>query len=434
MLNPLNPSSKSGSFTASTTSFYKVDALKGGTEAMRNAREVLLPKHPEEASENYEKRLSTSTLVNYYVKAIDSAVGRAFSKGLTLENVPAVMSPLLLDIDGTGNSVDQFAQESLWNCIHHGTSYIVADYPTIEVLPNTLAEASAISARPYLISVEAPQVRAAYTDNNGGQERLTHFRWSSFEVIQTDDYLQEKIVEVVKAYHQATPSEPVLLKTWKKLDGGWTEYEPVKILGVTEIPVVCAYGWRTGFFIGKPVLRDLADLNILHYQSMSEQQHILSVCRVPFLHLSGDGLTTVNANPDGSTTVEPFKLSIHSAAITPKDTKIEWVETSGNSIAAGAENLAYLERKMEEASLTISTSAPGNGTATAAAINAAEAHSILKALCLSFEQSLSKALFFMSQFAGVPAPTITAKFDLTVEVPTAEPNQSDVQNEPAEIQ
>lgn len=423
----LDPSQKASAFAANTTTYYKVDALKGGTSAMRVAGQSLLPKHPEEAQANYDKRLSTSTLVNYYVSAIDNAVGRAFQKELQVQNLPAALSPLLEDIDGSGSTLEQFGQEALWNCIHHGAHYIAADYPTLEVLPNTLADAAAIDARPYLTTIDAPNVLAAYPKVENGQERLAHFRWIGSEVVHADEGLSEKSIQVVKAYNQEDKGGPVTLTVWKLLDSGWTKYEPTTIVGVSEIPVVPAYGWRTGFFVGKPVLSDLADLNIAHWQSLSEQTHILSVARVPFLHVSGDNLNSVTANSDGSSTMSEFKLSVHSAAVTPKDTSITWVETSGISINAGAENIKYFEEKMAELSLTLNTSTSGDATATATAINAAEAHAVLKSLCVSFSQAMSKALFFLSEFAGSSAPTVRVELDLTVDVPTADTQKQDTQ-------
>jgi hypothetical protein len=420
-----NPSKKASAFAASTTLFHKVDSLRGGTSAMRAAGQELLPKHPEEADENYKKRLSTSTLVNYYNKAIDSAVGRSLAKPIEVTNLPAPLTPFLADIDGAGSTFDQFAQEALWLTIHHGSTYIVADYPTLEALPTTLAQANTINARPYLVSITAPQVLAAYAKSENGQERLCHFRWSGCEVIPSDDGLEEQRIETVKAYNQPDANGQITLTTWRKIDSGWSQGEPAVILGVSSIPVVCAYGWRTGFFTGKPVLTDLADLNVAHWQSLSEQTHILSIARVPFLHVSGQNLNTLEANADGSSTVKPFKLSVHSAAITPENAKIEWVETSGSSISAGAENVDYLERKMDSMGLVPTASKSGNVTATETSINAAESSAQLKSLCVAFGQSLSKALYLLSEFAGTPAPTVNVAIDPTFQVIPEAPEKAE---------
>lgn len=421
----INPSSKSVSQTALTLEYRKVDALVGGTAAMRAASEEFLPKHPEEADANYKKRLSTSTLVNFYSKALDAAVGRVFKKDPTVSNLSAPVQPLLEDMDGTGSSLNLFGQEVLWHGLHHGIACIVTDYPKLEVVPTTLAEQNAQSARPYAVLVTAPQILAAYSSFENGVERLCHFRWTFTRIAPAIDGLTENVIETVKAYDQPTAADPITLRTWERSTNSvWEEKDPVVIQGPTEIPVAVLYGWKIGFFLGRPVLRDLADLNIAHWQSLSEQTHILSVARVPFLHVSGDSLTTTTPQADGSSKVEPFKLSIHSAAITPKDTKIEWVETKGAAIAAGENNLAYLERKMEEMGLVPTTSKSGDATATATAINAAEGIVQLKSITRMLEDALQKTLYHMSVFAGSPSPTVSVDLAASFESEQPTPEQT----------
>lgn len=429
----MDPSRKSATFTAMTAALYKVDALVGGTESMRAAGKTLLPQHAEESDDNYATRLNKSTLVNYYSKAIDAAIGHVFKAEMKVENFPGVLSPLLKDIDGTGSTFDQFSQEGLWNTINHGVHYFVVDYPVVENPERTLADLQATAARTYVYPVHATQALAAYAKTDSGQERCVHFRWITTETKPSDDYLDEKRVEVVKAYDQELRDGPVTLTEWRKDDQGWITDGPQPIVGVTEIPVVGAYGWRTGFMTGRPVLTDLADLNVAHWQSLSEQTNILSVARVPFLHVAGDNLNQITALPDGQTKVEPFKLTIHAAAITGKDTSIEWVETSGSSIQAGAENITYLEEKMDAMGLVPTTSKSGGVTATETAINAAESSAQLKALAVSFGQSLSKVLYLMSQFEGTPAPTVNVSLDASFEVPTT-PQPSTTEAAPAEAQ
>lgn len=424
----INPSSKSVSQAALTLEYHKVDSLVGGTAAMRAAGQQYLPKHPEELDANYEKRLKTSTLVNFYSKALDAAVGRVFKTDPAVANLPAALQPLLEDMDGTGSPLNLFGQEVLWHGLHHGAAFVVTDFPTLDVVPQTLAEQNALAARPYAVLVSAPQVLAAYSSFENGVERLCHFRWTFTRIAPAIDGLSENIIETVKAYDQPTAADPITLRTWERSTNSvWAEKDPIVIQGPIDIPVAVLYGWKAGFCLGRPVLRDLADLNIAHWQSLSEQTHILSVARVPFLHVAGNNLTTVTPQADGSTAVTPFKLSIHSAAITPGDTKIEWVETKGAAISAGENNLAYLERKMQELSLVPITSQTGDMTATATAINASESNVILSSITRMLEDVLSRTLYHMSVFAGSPAPTVSVslKSSFNVEHPTPQQMQKD---------
>ena len=428
-----NPATKSVSQAALTLEYSKVDALVGGTAAMRQAGEWLLPRHPEEHEENYAKRLKTSTLVNFYTKALDNAVGRVFKADPTVSGLAAPLQPLLLDMDGSGASINQFGQEVLWHSLHHGVSFVGSDFPTVVAAPTTLAEQNALAARPYAVLVSAPQVLAAYSSFENGVERLSHFRWTFMRIAPAIDGLTENIIETVKAYDQPTAADAITLRTWERSSNSvWVELDPVTIQGPTRIPVEALYGWKVGFGLGRPVLRDLADLNVAHWQSLSEQTHVLSVARVPFLHVSGDKLGSHTPQADGSTKSTPFKLSIHSAAITPADTKIAWVETAGASIAAGAENLAYLEARISEMGLVPTTGTQsGDVTATATAVNASEGSVVLKSITRSLEDVLSRTLYHLSVFAGSPSPTVAVSLDasFTVEQPTPQETRDEAQSD-----
>lgn len=416
-----DPSTKSAAFAAMTTTFFKVDALAGGTDTMRAAGKLLLPKHPDEEEVNYAKRLSTSTLVNFYGEAIDAAVGRAFKAPVKVENFGGALAPLLTDIDGAGNTLDQFGQEQFWHKIHHGVTYAAVDFPTLEVKPRTLADVKRLAARPYAYLIAAPSVLGAYSKFENGCERLVHFRWLTSRIEPAEDHLSETVVAVVKAYNQPDAYGPITLTTWEKRDSGWVQLEPLLIEGVSTIPVVCDYGWRTGFYLGKPVLGSLAELNIAHWQSRSEQTNILSVVRVPFLHAALEHANKQRPAPNGRTVSEEFKLTPHKATITGKDDKIQWVEASGSSIEQGFKDIDWLEAKMSMMTLTPSTSKTGNVTATETAITAAEASAKLTALAVSTGQALSKVLFLLSEFAGSPAPTVKVSLDASFEVDAAPP-------------
>jgi len=307
----LNPSQKTPAYTAMASTYHKVDTLLAGTTAMRAASTTYLPKHAEESDANYQTRLQRSTLVNYYGRALDAAIGHAHKQPVVVKKFPASLSPLLKDIDGAGNTLDQFSQEELHNTLHHGIVAFVVDYPTLEGLPEkpTLADVKRLQARSYVYSVTAPQFIAAYTLIENGQERLLHFRFATTEIVPSADFMEEATVTKVIAYEQLVKGGVVTVQTWTDTEQGWITDGPKTLRNVTEMPIVFAYGWKTGTAQGKPVLGDLADLNVAHWQSLSEQTNILSIARVPFLHAKGSNLNTTTPQTDG-TSVSDAKMVI----------------------------------------------------------------------------------------------------------------------------
>lgn len=417
----MNPKQQSSVFQANIASYLKVDAVVGGTESMRAASTAYLPQGERETDVNYKNRLNSSVLVPFYREALDTTTAAALKKPLNV-TAPVGVTGLLDDVDGSGSSLDQFASERFWQGLHHGVSYVAVEFPKIDVAPANLAEARAINAKPYLVPVDAKQLLAAHSTYDQGTERLVHFRWLSTSMEPSEDYLTETLVETVKAYTQTDRNGPVRFVEWQ-LDeqGDWAVVVDQEMVGVHEIPVVCSYFWKTGFFTGRPVFGDLADLNIAHWQSTSEQRFILSTARIPFLHIAGDNLVLRNQTADGQTVETAFEISPHQVAMTPSETTINWVEHSGGAIEAGMKDIEYLEEKMKELSRVLLTEKSGDATATAAAINSAEAQTLLKHMLTAFCQSVEHWLTLMAMYLGEQGDvSVDADTDVEIEQPVVD--------------
>jgi hypothetical protein len=99
---------------------------------------------------------------------------------------------------------------------------------------------------------------------------------------------------------------------------------------------------------GAPALQDLADLNVAHWQSQSDQRNILHVARVPILF--GAGI------PDDVEGQPGFKVSAGSfTRATDPAAKLMFVEHSGAAIGAGDADLKNLEFQMQAMGLQLSS-------------------------------------------------------------------------------
>ena len=58
----------------------KINALLGGTEAMRAAGELYMPRHQEEDTSNWQNRLARSVLTNVFKRTLRSLSGRPFTE------------------------------------------------------------------------------------------------------------------------------------------------------------------------------------------------------------------------------------------------------------------------------------------------------------------------------------------------------------------
>lgn len=98
-----------------------IDALMGGTAAMRKAGETYLPQQPREDDEDYQYRLKTATLFPAYSRTVGVMAGKPFSKQAVLsEDTPERIRELAENIDGEGRSLHVFAADLMQEAISAG--------------------------------------------------------------------------------------------------------------------------------------------------------------------------------------------------------------------------------------------------------------------------------------------------------------------------
>jgi hypothetical protein len=153
------------------------------------------------------------------------------------------------------------------------------------------------------------------------------------------------------------------------------------------IPLIAIYSHKLSFMIGEPPLLDVAWLNVSHWQSDSDQRHILHVARVPLLF--GSGL--------GNEERGDFQIQVGPNTMTrgPQGSDMKYVEHSGAGIEAGAKDLEVLEARMAKLGLNMivrGTRVGGNETATARVLDQSESDSPLGMFARHLEAKLEDML------------------------------------------
>jgi len=431
----LDPTKTSAKFAVPSSKWLLVDALYGGTTTMRAAREAYLPKNPKEHEADYNARVNRSTLYNAYRKTITQAVSRTFGADIELAGYPGEVLLFAEDVDAQDRSLTEFAKESFTDALHRGVSYFLVDLPFREEPVVTLADAD----RPYWVPIKATQVLAAYSAMDGGSERLTHFRFREYALDLSPDGLTETTVEQVRVFTQPSSTDPVSFTVYRRVNAAATTLAPMTggnqagtgwvvaaegvIPGMPQIPVVPIYTNRVGFYIGTPPLMDLAELNVAHWQSSSEQSNVLHVARVPFLHIKGydAGIDPVTGKQ------REQEISIHSVLTTGPEGDAKWVETNGKALSAGFQHMADLETKMDEYGVTLTASRSGPTTATEVAVNTASSSSVLKdyalALAKALEQGLALTAIYLGHGPVSGSVAIDTTFAVDLQAQTEPPEQ-----------
>jgi hypothetical protein len=369
-------------------------ALMGGSDSMRKEGKTYLPKFKAEADEDYQARLASSWLFNGMRKTVKDMTGRVFSKPIEISEGPERLKEFAKDINMQGQDLSAFWSEVFLDAFSSGVSYVMVDAPRRDG-DTTRAQASALGLRPYMVHLTVENILGFKTEMFNNVLALSMLRIS--ESVTEDDPQDEFAQVTVDQVRVITRRDGVVfVRVYRKNAKDKFVLHDEYPTNAEEITVTPFYAQRKGFFTGEPVLEDLADVNIAHWQSQSDQRNILHFARVPILHASG------------RQSDEPLVISANTA-VTSVDpaARLEWVEHSGQAIGAGRTDLKDLEFQMQALGLQLLVAS--HETATGAALDAVKETSTLSMMADNLKDAIEQALFWMSFYAGLPEENITVQ-------------------------
>ena len=371
-----------------------VDALMGGTKAMRAAGELFLPKWPKEDKDSYKARLHLSTLLPAYSETVQNMNGRVFAEPIVMsDDVPEPISNLADNIDRQGNNLQVWAQSLFINGLARGLCHVLVDYPTTEGL-RTRADEQQAGVRPYAVIILPGQVLGWKSTSVGGEQMLSQFRY--MEVVEEEDPENTFALKQVK---QIRVLEPGAWSIYREVDDGkggkeWRLYQE----GTTTlpyIPVVTFYTKRTGFMTATPPLMELAHLNIKHWQSQSDQDNILHMARVPILVRTG-----VSTNVDAAGNIVVAEIQVGGCLNDlPENGDMKYVEHTGKAIEAGRQALQDLVDDMRIAGAKLlHKEKQATKTAAQAEEEAAQEMSPLETMAGQLEDAIDQVFQFFADW------------------------------------
>nr|WP_249808303.1 DUF4055 domain-containing protein [Bradyrhizobium sp. 177] len=142
---------------------------------------------------------------------------------------------------------------------------------------------------------------------------------------------------------------------------------------------------------GEPPLQDLADLNVAHWQSQSDQRNILTVARVPVLF--GAGIEAEAVLEIGASSM---------VRVSNPEAKLTYVEHTGAAIGAGDKDLQNLQFQMQACGLQLLVDNPGQ-TATGEMRDDVKENSSLAHMVAALQDALEQSLGFMAEYAALGA-------------------------------
>lgn len=355
-----------------------IDALLGGTPAMRKAGKKYLPQQPRESNEDYEYRLSTSTLFPAFERTLAVMAGKPFSKEVTPSDVPQAVLDLLPSIDDKGSSLHTFAFRAFREMVSHGFGGILVDHTKTEGQAVTVADTKRMGARPYWVHYKHNQILGArFTQSTNGLQ-LVLLRLLETVEEEDGDYGSQEV-------QQVRVLRPGTWEIHRNGKDGWVLHDS----GTTtldRIPFVFLVANPVGPMEGRPPLKDLAYLNVKHWQQQSDQDESARFCRKRLLVFTG------------LTSQDEITVASDMAVRLPKDADAKIVEGSAESIEVGRSELEALEQQMIQTGAELLVAKPGQRTATEASNDAEANKSSLQSLVEDFEDALDQCLQFSADW------------------------------------
>lgn len=408
-----NPLTKSGYAEMMTSRWALADALMGGSEAMRDASDEFLPRHKNEDEGAYLRRIQASFLLPVFAHAVENLTDTVFSNPLEWDEIDEKIEAILDEVDAEGNTIETYAKRALALAMAKGEVYMFCDEPPLpapreEGKVVTLADRRNAGARPYLGLISADNMLAYSVERRDGRQYCTYARWRERIVRQGEDFTEEEIERVIEWRIVDTQA---LWATYEKSDDAteWVKAEGVLKIALNAKPILPIVRYRIGssdsFGRLRPPLHGLAEKNVEHWQSASDQRAILTVSRFPMLGGSGVDAASLVRGTENEVKVGPGVTMFS----TQPDSEFYYIEPTGASITAGVTDLERLEKDMSVLAFQPLMRQQAGVTATTDALGQNKANSSLQAWSIDLGLSLDKAVEFISLWMGSEPPVTNFK-------------------------
>lgn len=392
----------------------RVRDVVAGQDAVHEGKTLYLPMLAEEIVAEYNKRVDRTPFYNASWRTMAAFVGMMFRKPPITE-VPEQLTSLLNDVTMSGVSFDNFAQDVTLEDISISRVGVLVDYPqglaqNADGTSLSLAQAKAANLRPSMVMYKAEAIinwRFEFVDNKYvlTQVRLWEMQTDIKSEFEIETYPTIRVLDLNEGKYR--------VRRFKEEDEtqiGWDIYPTMNGQPLQYIPF---------FFIGpdggqselsEPVLIDLVDLNIKHYQVSSDYEN--------GCHMTGLPTPVVTGMPPefdnkGNKVNQKLYIGSTSAWILPQGADAKFLEYTGQGLQALRDNLNNKEAQMAALGARMLTPEKAGVEAEGTlAIRHAGENSILAAIAVAVSEGLTKALKTFAEWAGITVTEDNVKFEI----------------------
>lgn len=382
-----------------------------GSVGVKAKQQAYLQQWPGEESEEYRKRLRKAVLVNYFRQAVEATVDAVFSEPLIVEGLDkTIEGSWKEDIDREGTSGDAFVRDVVFDSVAEAVNAVFVDFHSAD--GKSREEQAAGGARPYACLFKAEHLIEALPVYDGGRRRAGRIRYRECRQAAAAEGFAWDATEFVRVYRRGVEGAPFSYELWKQGDAGWAPEgppAPIEPPGnatgdvarrFSDISIVPFYTGRTGFFRGRPVFHPLGELNISHYDKLSNKDTALAVSTVPAKHFKGFSKDDFKVLQWG-----PYR-AIHGGP----ESEVNDIAHSPDSATVAQADLRECERMMAFAAIEPKTSRPtGQELATVRLSDDMHRLSRLQAWALGWAASTREMLVWFHNWLGLDGAQVVVR-------------------------
>ncbi len=351
------------------------EVIVQGTQEIRSKHRKYLPQEERESDLSYDSRLSRSVLSPYFIRIERMLAGMLIRKPVQINDTPDVIREALFDIDLSGNDISIFCYELTRKLLRYGHVGCLVDAPALETE----------AGRPYWSIYTPRDIIGWRTEKKEGRDELVQLRLAE-QVLVNDGLYGVKEVQQIRVL---TPGGFEIHRKSKEKSDWVIEEEGTTSLDY--IPFSVAYSNKVGYMESRPPMLDIAELNLKHYQIMSDYDNILHISAVPMLSIFGmpPSDSEISAGPG-----EAFAM--------PAEARIEYIEPGGSSFTAQQDRLKEIASQINELGLAaILGQKIAAETAQSKAIDRSQSDATLLYIAQQVQDLIDNSLRFHADYLGV---------------------------------
>ena len=376
-----------------------------GQDSVHAGGTLYLPMLKEQELAEYLAYIARTPFYNATWRTVAGFVGMLFRKPATLE-VPAKLEELLEDVTMSGVTFKAFAQDCALEDLTVSRLGVLVDHPQQQAdadgnaIPLTVAQAEALGMRPSMQQYKAEAIIDWKKGRIGNKTVLTQVRLLEEATVEKNEFesdteLRIRVLDLTNGIYRVRlfkedNEEQIGGDVYPQMDGKPLDFIPFYFIGPD--------GGEDE--VSDPILIDLVDLNLKHYQVSADYEHGCHYAGLPTPVIAGYAPTFDEA---GKQQQAKFYIGSGTAWVFPDpNTKVEYLEFTGQGLQALENNLKAKESQL--AAIGARMLAPEKSGVEASetlAMRHSGEHSVLSAIAIAVSEGLERALKVFAQWAGI---------------------------------